>query len=129
MHLPKSASDEDLIGFVDQWAALMEKEDYGRAYAFTSQRRGNGWSPEAIRIVVKSDGEADPSQKVTVQGKPTDVRQRKEVTRWNRNSLGEVGEIWYDLNIDGYASDLTATFSVSEVADRYEIALNDIHVM
>jgi hypothetical protein len=30
-HLPKSATDDELIRFVDNWATLMEKEDYEAA--------------------------------------------------------------------------------------------------
>lgn len=46
-----------------------------------------------------------------------------------KDNLNSIGEIWYDLNLDGFASDLTATFSIVERSDRLEIELNDIHVM
>ena len=128
-HLPKSASDDELIRFVDRWAALMEKEDYSAAFAFTAHVAEMGWTADLMREVVKAYGKAEPTQRVTVFGRPTDVRQRKEVSRWKRNQHGEIAEIWYDLNIDGFVSDLTATFRVVEVADGLMIKLNDIHVM
>jgi hypothetical protein len=40
-----------------------------------------------------------------------------------------VGEIWYDLNIDGVVSDLTATFRVVRVPGGLVMRLNDLHVM
>jgi hypothetical protein len=48
---------------------------------------------------------------------------------WAANAYGEVGEIWYDLNIDGVASDLTSTFRVVRVQGGLVVRLNDIHVM
>jgi hypothetical protein len=66
---------------------------------------------------------------VTVRGVPSDVQQRKEVDRWEPNENDEVGEIWYDLNIDGVASDLTATFVMVDVDEGLSLRLRDIHVM
>ena len=47
----------------------------------------------------------------------------------NATEPGSLGEIWYDLNIDGYVSDLTATFAIHGSSDGLTVALNDIHVM
>ena len=49
--------------------------------------------------------------------------------RFKPNAYRAVAEIWYDLNIDGVASDLTATFRVVRGRDGLTIYLNDIHVM
>jgi hypothetical protein len=127
--LPLDASDDDLIAFADRWAALMESEDYGAAYVFTEHDAHMKWTAELLGEVVKAYGDADPKQKVTVDGKPTDISQRKNVNRWERNAYNAIGEIWYDLNIDGFASDLTATFTIIQRADGLAIQLNDIHVM
>lgn len=127
--LPESATDADLIEFADRWAALMEKEDYEGAYAFTDHDPHQGWTPDLMRQVVKSYGDARADQRVTVAGVPSDVNQRKEVDRWEPNPSGAIGEIWYDLNIDGVASDLTATFWVERVPGGLVVRLNDIHVM
>ena len=107
----------------------MEVEDYGAAFAYTEHVLEMRWTPELICKVIKSYGDASPSQKVTVLGKPTDIRQRKEVIRWEPNALGEIGEVWYDLNIDGLASDLTATFCLEATPEGVIVRLNDIHVM
>ena len=88
-----------------------------------------GWTPELIRNVIKSYGKASPTQRVTLAGKPTDISQRSEVTRWPQNRLKGIGEVWYDLNIDGFASDLTATFWITSTPAGLIIRLNDIHVM
>lgn len=128
-HLPTTATDEELILFIDRWAALMELEDYEQAYASTGHIPEMGWSPVLMRDVVRDYGDCEPNQKITLHGKPTDITQRKRVSRWARNDYGEIGEIWYDLNIDGYVSDLTATFRIVEHEAGLEVKLNDIHVM
>jgi hypothetical protein len=128
-HLPHHATDEELITFAVRWAELMESEEYAAAFAFTWHTPEMNWTPERIREVVKAYADADPAQKVTLNGTPTDISQRKHVARWPRNAHGAVGEIWYDLNIDGLVSDLTATFVILDDSDGLLIALNDIHVM
>lgn len=127
--LPLDASDDEVIAFVDRWSALLEAEDYAAAYAMTGHDSAMKWTPELVREAIKAYGEAVPTQKVTLHGQPTDITQRKNVTRWETNHTGTVGEIWYDLNIDGFVSDLTATFYLVPRDDGLELELNDIHVM
>lgn len=127
-HLPLTASDADVIAIADEWAALLEREDYEGAYALTGHYRGVGWTPALIREVIKAYGDARPDQRVTHHGVLTDIAQRKKVTRWD-TLHGCSGELWYDLNIDGHASDLTATFDLTPEGDRLALCLNDIHVM
>jgi hypothetical protein len=127
--LPHDSSDADLIAFVDRWAAFLEAEDYDAAYRFTDHIPEMKWTPSLMRDVIKGYGDALPYQKVSVLGQPTDITQHKEVSRWRCNALNESGEIWYDLNIDGLVSDLTATFRLQETDDGLVIRLNDIHVM
>lgn len=129
VHLPATASDDDLLRFVDGWASLMEREDYVAAFDYTEHDSYMRWTPELIREVVKSYGESNPAQKVTLEGRQTDVHQRKEVTRWPETKPDGIGEIWYDLNIDGLVSDLTATFAIQANGDGLTIVLGDIHVM
>ena len=127
--LPLSVTDAELIAFIDRWAALLEREDYVTAFEFTDHVPEMRWTPELVREVLKSYGEARPDQRVTVDGVPTDISQRKRVDRWPTNSNGCFGEIWYDLNIDGEASDLTATFELKWADGGVTVHLNDIHVM
>jgi hypothetical protein len=58
----------------------------------------------------------------------TDVSSAKRDRR-PKNDHGEIAEVWYDLNINGLACDLTATFRVVENSDGLVVKLNDIHVM
>lgn len=130
MHvLPEAATDADLIAFIDGWAALLEAEDYAAAFAYTDHTPEMGWTPDLIRAVIKSYDDAREQQRVTVAGVPSDVAQRKRVARWAAASGDGVADIWYDLNIDGVGSDLTATFWVVRVPGGLSVQLNDIHVM
>jgi hypothetical protein len=127
--LHTTSTDSELIAFVDRWASLLEKEAYYEAYHLTDHDPAMRWTPELIRTVIKSYGEASSTQRVTLAGKPTDITQRKIVTRRPENRAKGVGEVWYDLNIDGFASDLTATFWIVSTPEGFLLRLNDIHVM
>lgn len=127
--LPADATDADLIAIVDRWAGLLEAEDYQAAFEVTGHVAEMGWTPDLIRRVIKAYGDADPAQRVTVGGEPTDVNQRKEVYRYEAPGPGGIGYVWYDLNISGLATDLTATFDVRGGPDGLTLMLNDTHVM
>ncbi len=127
--LAATVADAELIALIDRWAALLEREDYEAAFSFTDPIPEMRWTPALIREVIKNYGEADPNQRVTVDGVPTDITQRKTVDRWPTDAHGCFGEIWYDLNIDGKASDLTATFALNCADGGITVHLNDIHVM
>jgi hypothetical protein len=130
MHvLPASASDNDLLRFVDGWAALLEREDYAAAFSYTDHDPAMGSTPDLIRGVINGYGQRRPDQKVTVAGMPSGVTQRKEVDRATKHENGRLATIWYDLSIDGMVSDLTATFDVIFEQGKLRILLNDIHVM
>ena len=127
MPLPDSTTDADLVALVNEWVMLLEREDYAGALAFIEHEPS--WTPEMLRDVIKTYGEARKSQRVTLLGVPSDVTQRKEVDRWEESPSGEIGEIWYDLNIDGVVSDLTATFQLVRVRGGVVVRLLDVHVM
>jgi hypothetical protein len=127
--LSASASDDELIRFIDGWAALLEREDYAGAYAYTEQDPSREWTPELMRFAIKDYGARRPTQRVTVAGVPSDISQIKEVSRSANQGQGYVGEIWYDLNIDGVVSDLTATFDLIVEGGELKVRLHDIHVM
>lgn len=128
-HLHLDATDDELVQFVDGWARLMEAEDYDAAFAYTSHSRYMHWSPKLLREVVKAYDQALPTQRVTVDGVATDISQRKDVNRYPGPRPSGIGYIWYDLNIDGVVSDLTATFDIQVDGEGLVVVLDEIHVM
>lgn len=139
-HLPYDASDDAILAFVDEWAELLAAEDYEQAFAFTAHIRGCTLTPDAFGRHIKlqaqhhaagwdgSFGVLDSKHRVTREGTPTHKSQVKDVTRWPKNARGQIGEIWYDLNFDGYATDYTATFEIHDDGEGLTIALIDIGV-
>ena len=132
--LKSTATDKEILEFIDRWAALLAKEDYLAAFDFTEHIKSHGWSPALIMKVIKSYGDAETTQKVTLSnnglaidgaGNIDKAVQIKEV-EWIDETRGY---IWYDLNIDNYVSDLTATFDVDKTDSAIRVFLNDIHVM
>ena len=127
--LPTDITDSELIAFIDNWAALLECEDYEAAFAFTDHIPELGWNVGLIREVIKSYGDVDPNRRVTVEGLATDVTQRKQVNRGAANPDGYCGEILYDLNIDGKATDLSAVFRLRQTADGVTVHLQNVSVV
>jgi hypothetical protein len=127
--LPDDASDAAILAAVDRWAALLEADNYKAAFDATEHDPAMRWTPELMRDVITQYGDAEPGQKVTVEGKATDITQRKNVHRFAKNKHGFVGHVWYDLNIKGFASDLTATFDLRADTGGLALVLVDIHVM
>jgi hypothetical protein len=127
--LPDDASDAAILAAVDRWAALLEAEQYDAAFDATDHDPVMGWTSDLMRQVIEQYGDAELGQKVTVEGKPTDIKQRKSVQRFARNKQGFVGHVCYDLNINGLASDLTATFGLRVDVGGLVLVLDDIHVM
>ncbi len=127
--LPADASDATILAAVDRWVALLEAEQYDAAFDATEQDPAMRWTPDLMRQVITLYGDAEPGQKVTLDGKPTDIKQRRSVQRFAKNKSGLVGHVWYDLNINGCASDLSATFDLRAEPDGLALVLDDIHVM
>jgi hypothetical protein len=142
--LVATASNEEIIGLIDQWASLLEQEKYEDAYSFFEAEPF--WSAALIKEIVQAYGD-EPNSKVTLLNNGTSVdgagnigpgKQRKEVEWYSeKRSLEEGigwfdenrGDVWYDLNINGLVSDLTATFNLEKRDGRVHVILQDIHMM
>jgi len=127
--LLNTATNKELLDVVHQWVRLLELEEYEKAYSFIDPVKDSGWTPDLIKQFIEGYGDAEIGQRVTFEGKQTDISQRVEVTRWEENQRSEVGEICYDLNINGFVSDITATFSICTSSEGFILKLSDIHVM
>ena len=129
--LVATASDEDIIRFIDQWVSLLAAEKYAEAGLYLDTEPFG--SVELIREIIKSYGDVTDNR-VTLLNNGTALdgagnigaaRQRKEVSWVDETS----GDVWYDLNINGLVSDLTATFELKRQSGQIHVTLQDIHVM
>ena len=125
--LPTTSSDADILRHVDAWVSKLESEDYAGALQMVD--RHPSWTAGVLRGVIKAYGSGRSTQIVTLEAKRTDVAQRKSVERWSDAPNGTLGEVWYDLGIDGMTSDLTATFYLVQKKDGLALRLIDVHVM
>jgi len=125
--LPITSTDAEIIAAMDAWVTKLEVEDYTGAMAMVEC--DPGWSDDLLRQIIKAYGDALPTQRVTLEARPTDVSQRKAVDRWDDAPDGAFGELWYDLGIDGLTSDLTATFRILPRDGGLVFHFNDVHVM
>lgn len=91
------------------------------------------WCAESLAEVIESYGNGGINE-VTLNNDGTSIDgvgkvslfvQRKEVD-WFDDTQGAV---WYDLNINGRVSDLTATFNLEKKAGQLLLKLHDIHMM
>lgn len=91
--LPNDISNENLIAVIDDWAGLMEAEDYQAAFEFTDQVPEMKWTPDLYREAIKGYGDALQTQRVTVYGEPTDITQEGSRSMGAKFS----GRDWRDL--------------------------------
>jgi len=125
--LPRSATDEQILDAVHQWVKLLDAQEYEKAFALT-RHEATGWDPTVLREFIEGYGDAEPGQRVTWVGTSPHDRQRIAVSRWPEHN-GAIGEVWYDLNVNGMVSDITATFYICVVPDGLVLSFNDVHVM
>ena len=139
-HLPYDATEDAIIAFIDEWVTLLEAEDYDRAFALTAHSAGTKMTASLFGDHIKLQaflhsqdfdpayGELNPKCRVTLHGVATHMTQVKDVDRWPKNARGQVGEIWYNLNFDGFVTEYTALFEILDDGDGLVIALGSIGV-
>ena len=135
--LLESATDSDVIAAVEDWLRLLERGDYHTAAVEIDSPPGGVWTPELLRRCVNYHSDLD-DHRVTLTGVSRDRviggslcvdTQRKDLERTPEPNDGEeLHEVWYDLYIDGFNSDLTATFRLVRVPQGLALRLYDICV-
>lgn len=132
--LPESATDGEILARIGEWEALLARREYERALA--SCDAADGWSADLLRHLIE-DGWDDPGpHHVTVEGHPRALPAGgacvrvalRDVRRFGGNAGGEVAEVWYDLHVNGVASDLTATFRLVRVPGGLRLRFIDVNV-
>ena len=133
----------DLENAIRSWLDLLAQEKYSEAYEFTLHDPYYQWTPKLLEQVINGYGlpyENDDSSKHKVTKWSTansdhSINYNKEITIFDAprvtstSSFMQVGEVYYDLPLDGIWSDLTATFKILQSEDFTTLELNEIHVM
>lgn len=135
--MPLEASDQEILDAVKAWVGLLIEERYTDAYDFLyHEERPSRWTPQLIATMIQNYGSLEPPEgnevfKVTsledVKVDPPEFMPlRHDVHRYEDEAEGY---IWFDLPLNGYASDLTATLDFLVRENHIVFTLTDIHVM
>ncbi|MEO6458636.1 MAG: hypothetical protein ABIO92_10270, partial [Chloroflexia bacterium] len=101
------------------------------------------WTPDILETVIRNYGSIEPTSdgetfKVTPLQQaqaPSNLLPTHDVNRYGEDEIDTsdgtalVGDVWYDLPLNGEWSDLTATFRLYQIEDGLVMALEDVHVM
>ena len=141
----KSSANADIHQTVIYWMELLSAEKYTEAFELTWHDPYYQWTPSLLEKVINGYGLPDQTldviHKVTSpQTAVLDINNQniyKDIslfdTPLSRNhgspEIEIIGDVFYDLPIDGHWSDLTASFRILQRADFFGLELNDIHVL
>jgi hypothetical protein len=132
MNLYASATDAELLAFVESWIDDLAQGDYESAYSKTDHDPYHQWTPRLMRAVVAGYGMPAPHRsgtvfRVTSRDTATGEPHHRTIYR-HEIPAPAVAEIWYDLPLNGAWSDLTATFRVETRGATSAVVLQEIHV-
>ena len=137
--LPLDATDSQLLDLVHSWVDALAKEDYEFAYHITAHDRYYQWTPKLIEKVIQGYGLPEPRSdglvfQVTEIESASGNQPRHYVEFFDEpikidgSNQKAVGEIWFDLPLNGKWSDLTATFEIRQDHTATVLVLNEVHV-
>ncbi|MDO1445654.1 hypothetical protein Q0590_05305 [Rhodocytophaga aerolata] len=131
----------EILKAVDGWVKLLEQEDYQSAYEYTEQNTYYKWSPKLIQAVIygyglpvlHANGEVyriTCSDTATEDGRRPqhEINYLEEPLPYEEKEAEIIGQIWYDLPLNGKWSDLTATFKIVRKNTHLTLELAEIHV-
>lgn len=136
--LPLDASDAEVLAVVRRWVDLLAAGQYAQAQALLLRDGAErDWPPELVAEVIAayeppSGASSGAVSHVTPVGQAQvlDLRPHHEVARWEAGGRpGVVGDVHFDLPMNGAWSDLTAIFWLRRVAEGMALELFDIHVL
>lgn len=132
---PNDPSSEALLAFLEAWVERLEDDDYEGAFEMTFVPEDAYWTPDLMRRVISNYGTIDDREdghrfKVSF---PRNFHSGNvgqfDVLRFEGNPPENLGEVIYDLPLDGNWSDVTAIFRIVRRDDGVVLQLKDIHVL
>lgn len=134
-----SFSVKEIHKFVTEWVKLLAEKDYAKAYDLVLLSDYFGWTPLLMESVVNGYGlpyegngtKYEVTDPATAIGQSYDF----DILFYDPNGVvhsiegrERVGEVWYNLPLNGEWSDLTVTFDLVRTQDGTYLELNDIHI-
>ena len=132
--LPANASDETILNRVREWVNLLAADRVEEALALLSAEDAErDWPPDRVREAIAGyELEPDVLSAVTPveTARAEDIQPSHTVDRWEHESRpGVVGDVAFDLPVNGVWSDLTALFWIKQVPEGLALELYDIHIL
>lgn len=136
--LPFDASDEAILSVVGGWCDKLVAYDYEGA---VSMLLPSAWTPELLKAAIETiDGWEESGRRHHVTPlkaavfRAGDEPQNNALPRHDvhRDTLTDGSPyiwIWFDLPLDGFWSDLTATFELDATDEGLGFTLDQVHVM
>ncbi len=131
----------DIEAVIHQWVQFLVEENYVAAFQYTVHDPYYKWTPELIASVIKGYGlpYEEPWLKFRVTAPHLAIgncsNPNPEINGFSdpylhRNNEGGfvIGEVRYELPLNGAWSDLTVTFAIIAMDDYSTLELNEIHV-
>ena len=133
MNFSLDADDESILGYIDHWCDLLAKQRYAAALAAVhGGAEPNHWNPELLEKVINGYGlpEPHPCGEVFVVTERTTAKGKQHHREIQREDFGDphIGDLWYDLPLNGEWSDLTAAFDLKRDGSQLGIVLDQVHV-
>ena len=141
----KSTKHIDIEYAVLYWIKLLSEEKYEDAYNLTLHDPYYQWTPALLESVIKGYGFLDDAIEEKYKVTPTatavhegdnhkiykDIRLFDSPVKQSQHHIDVniIGEVHYDLPLNGRWSDLTASFKILQESDFLMLELNDIHVL
>jgi hypothetical protein len=134
--VPAGAEDKDVLAIVHEWIGFLAADDYEQAQALLNHDKAeHEWSADLVKKVVSMyspPGGAGPARVTPIEGaKAGDFEPTRMV---NRRGAGEgrpevIGEVHFDVPINGTWSDMTAMFLLREESGQLSLELYDMQVL
>ncbi len=130
------ASDAEIINGIRQWVDALANDDYEAAYAMLQHAPDEPWTADFLRRWIANYGRHEALKDgatfhvthwETATGRETHYQ---DVTRRDAPHMnGSVGDVHYDLPLNGEWSDLTAIFDILKNDGALVLQLDDVHVL
>ncbi|MDP9076236.1 MAG: hypothetical protein M3O71_02335 [Bacteroidota bacterium] len=137
----KSTDHEEIENAVILWIKLLSEEKYEEAYDLTMHDPYYQWTPVSLKRTINGYGSEEEifeeeyrvTAIETAVSESVDHKVYKDIRLFDTPlkhspSFNIVGDVHYDLPLNGQWSDLIASFKILQYPDFVALQLNEIHV-
>ena len=125
-------SEAPVLALVERWVSLLVERRYEDALVLLVPNAD--WTAALLEKVIANYGFVEPRSDgrtffVTPIASALGSGPRASVTWYESARENVVGDVCFDLPLDGEWSDVTATFDIVAVGEGVALELDDVHVL